>query len=157
MHHVTVRSRLASPVVTLNDTLETLTLGGTDHVHPLTFFEKIKAGMLNFRKLIVIFETKLEDFLLRFTSVGLHMALLGLGETRFLLLVIANLDSGVSVFLSSLLLEKNIVADVDHSDRHSFTVLVEDASHANFFTNQSDAHCTRPCLKFPGLLFPTRF
>ena len=40
--------------------------------------------MFNFRELIVIFETKLEDFLLRFTSGGLHVALLGLGETGFL-------------------------------------------------------------------------
>jgi hypothetical protein len=137
-----VTVRLAVVTVTLHVALKPLSFGGPDDVDPLSVFEKSGSGMslLLAGKLVVAFKTKLLDELLgsRSPLLGLVRAL-GEVEAALLLVVESNLDGRVAVRFGGLDLKEFVAVHIDDSDGdHAACLCVENASHTDFFTEDSE-------------------
>lgn len=142
VHHVTVTVRLTIVVVALHVSLKALTFGGSDDVDPLPCFKEACARVTVFLvgDLVITFEAKLLDELLGNSGsvLGLVSALRKI-EASLLLIVISDLDGGVTVLLRGLHLKKFVPAHVDDSDGdHAACFYVKDASHTDFFTEDSE-------------------
>ena len=125
--------------MTTHNTLEALTLGGADDVHPGALFEEFATGVSSTlcRQLSGVHAELLEELGGSNTEL-LEMAGDRLGEAALLLSVERHLDSGVAVLLSGLDLAVSVAGHVDDSDgNHGAGLLVEDAGHANLLTNKS--------------------
>ena len=125
--------------MTTHNTLEALTLGRADHVHPGTLLEEAATGMLSALcgQLGGVHAELLEELGGGDTQL-LEVASNRLGKAALLLSVESHLDGAVTILLLGLDLAVSVAGHVDNRDgNHGAGLLVEDAGHANLLTNKS--------------------
>ena len=138
MHHGAVGHFQTTEAVTFDRTLETAALGFAEHVDPLANGEGIETGMDGW-EFHAIFDAKFLDKTLGCTTGFLGNAESWLGGTLFLLVTIADLDCGVAVGFRSLGLKNRVTRNVDDGDRdHGARLLIEQASHTDFFAEEAE-------------------
>ena len=139
VHHGAVGHGRAGEVVTTHNALEALTLARADDVNPSAFLKEAATGVSGTfsGQLRGIYAELLEE-LSGSDAEFLEVTSNGLGETLLLLLVESNLDSVVTIALHGLNLAVSVAGDVNdsHGD-HGAGLLIENAGHANFLTNES--------------------
>ena len=123
--------------VTLHDSLESLTLGGSDYIHEayalgedvgygknVAEFQLLSEVCGKFRKLALGVDTRL-----------LEVALESLAGVLFSGFVIGELYSGIAIILNCTELRNNARTSLDNGARYYLTVGTENGSHSDFLSN----------------------
>jgi len=138
VHHVTVSHWLAVEFVAFDHTLEAAADGFADDINILTSSEEGEAGMLG-RNLGAVFKTEFLDY-----AFWCGTGFLKAGEIRFVyaelfLIIETNLNGGVAVGFDGFRLEKGVSGNVDDGYGNAGArFFIEDAGHADFFTEESE-------------------
>jgi hypothetical protein len=122
--------------VAVYNTLETLTGRGTYHVYEFAFGEEVDAYGFSEDHLAVEV-LKLNQFALGSCACFGCVAFFRFGSVLFTLIAEAKLNGFISVLIHSTHLRYYARACFDDSDRYIPALLVEDACHPYFFSNQS--------------------
>ena len=122
--------------MSLDDTLETFTFGGSHHVDKFAFLEDFDGQNLTKFLLVALFETaKLSQVALRGGTSFCKMTLHRLGGTRFLFLTKSQLNGLITIFLDSSHLCNDTRTSFNNCARYLLTVGIKKTGHSNFFSN----------------------
>jgi hypothetical protein len=140
MHHRSVGLRLTGKLKAADNTLKTFTLGGADDVNELTILKVGDGPLTEFRGGFSILEAEFTDKTLWSGGTLCKVTKLGLADAMLLLVSETDLDGGISILLLVLNLKYAIAACLDDSNGADATFRVIDTGHADFFSENADAH-----------------
>ncbi len=116
----------------LDDAAVAVALARAGHVNEVAALEGVGLDDRAKLQLSGVVEVELAQVLLGGNASLVQVAEFGLGELRFADVLIAQLDSLITVFFVGLLLSDHAGTGLDHGDRNHMALLIEDLRHANF-------------------------
>ena len=122
----------ATESVTLHNTLETLTFGGTDDIYKLSVVEQLHRNGIT--EVVVLIKLELGQVLLGRCAGLLIVSLHRLGGILLLNLAETQLNSLVTILLNGLNLGYNTRTSFDNSARHVLAVGTENGCHSDFLS-----------------------